>query len=102
MRFPRLLPKVLVARAFNSCSNSYAFIVEGSDGDNAAAPVVNEPEITGAEARVSRTSTNKCQIGIGVLGARNEPQIAGLQVAATSAFLTANAAAVSSVSERNY
>jgi hypothetical protein len=33
---------------------------------NASAPDVNQPEVTGVEGVVSRTSNKKCQIGIGV------------------------------------
>jgi hypothetical protein len=51
---------------------------------------------------VSRTSNKKCQIGIGVVIARNEPRIADMLVEGASGFSPANAAACLCVSERNY
>jgi hypothetical protein len=58
---------------------------------NASAPDVNQPEVTGVEGVVSRTSNKKCQIGIGVVIARNELRIADMLVAATSGFAAAKA-----------
>jgi hypothetical protein len=51
---------------------------------------------------VSRTSNKKCQIGIGVFIARNEPRIADLLVEGASAFTAAKVKPSLYVSERNY
>jgi hypothetical protein len=69
---------------------------------NASAPDVNQAEVTGVEGVVSRTSNKKCQIGIGVVIARNEPQAADLLVEGVSALATAKAKPSLCVSERNY
>jgi hypothetical protein len=69
---------------------------------NASAPDVNQPEVTGVEGVVSRTSNKKCQIGIGVVIARNEPRIADLLVEGARAFTAAKAKPSLYVSERNY
>jgi hypothetical protein len=87
---------------FNSLSTSCAFVVEGPMVHNASAPDVNEPEVTGVEGVVSRTSNKKCQIDIGVVIARNEPRIADMLVEGASAFAAAKAKPQLCVSERNY
>jgi hypothetical protein len=69
---------------------------------NAFASDVNQPEVTGVEGVVSRTSNKKCQIGIGVVIARNEPKAADMLVEGMSAFAAAKAKPKPSVSERNY
>jgi hypothetical protein len=52
---------------------------------------VNQPEVTGVEGIVSRTSNEKCQINIGVAIARNQPQAADLLVEGLSEFTSAKA-----------
>jgi hypothetical protein len=51
---------------------------------------------------VAPTSNKKCQIGIGVVIARNAPRIADLLVEGASAFAAAKAKPSLCVSERNY
>ena len=58
---------------------------------NASAPDMNQPEVTGVEGLLSRTSNKKRQIGIGVVIARNQPQAADVLVEAVSAFAAAKA-----------
>jgi hypothetical protein len=58
---------------------------------NASASDVNQPEVTGVEGVVSRTSNKKCQIDISVVIARNEPQAADMLVEGVSAFAAAKA-----------
>ena len=76
---------------FNASSTSCAFVVEGPMVHNASAPDVNEPEVTGVEGIVSLTSNKKCQINIGVVIARNQPQAADLLVEGPSEFTSAKA-----------
>jgi hypothetical protein len=58
---------------------------------NASAPDVDQPEVTGVEGVVSRTSIKKRQIGIGVVIARNEQQAADMLVEGVSASAAAKA-----------
>jgi hypothetical protein len=66
------------------------------------APEVNQPEVTRAEGIVARTSNKKCQIGIGVVIARNEPRVADLLVEGASPSAAAKVERRLGVSERNY
>ena len=76
---------------FNASRTSCAFVGEGPMVHNASAPDVNQPEVTGVEGLVSRTSNKKCQINIGVVIARNQPQAADPLVEGPRVFTAAKA-----------